>query len=219
MSARPQHAGSPGSILHAGVTGRSGIVSFSESERDHYARVAGDVILIDERNRAIGVAGKQLVHRTGLLHRAFSVFLMDARGNILLQRRSPAKYHSAGLWANSCCGHPMPGERTLAAARRRTFEELGVRANLSFGFYARYLSPLANGMVENELVYVYSGRVCGVLDPDPDEMDGLRYVSISDADALIRERPDEFTCWIRHYFSSHLASLRQMGFASGSERR
>ncbi len=201
MSPHPEHTGS------------------SEIGRDRFARPSGDIILIDERNRATGVAGKQLVHAVGLLHRAFSVFLMDVRGNILLQRRSPGKYHSAGLWANSCCGHPMPGERTLAAARRRTFEELGVRAHLSFGFHARYSSPLANGMVENELVYVYSGRVHGVLDPDPDEMDGLRYVSISDADALIRKRPEEFTCWIRHYFSEHLESLRQMGFASGSDRR
>ena len=73
------------------------------------------LILVDERNRAIGSAEKSAVHRDGLLHRAFSIFLVDAGGRLLLQRRSRAKYHSAGLWANSCCGHPRPGERTIAA--------------------------------------------------------------------------------------------------------
>src|SRR5690242_13674137 len=75
------------------------------------------LILVDETNRAIGTAGKTVVHRKGLLHRAFSIFLVDERGRVLLQRRSPTKYHSGGLWANSCCGHPRPGERTSSAAR------------------------------------------------------------------------------------------------------
>jgi isopentenyl-diphosphate delta-isomerase len=90
------------------------------------------LILVDESNRAVGTAGKTKVHRAGLLHRAFSIFLVDGRGRLLLQQRSRAKYHSGGLWANSCCGHPRPGERTLAAAHRRLHEELGVRSDLSF---------------------------------------------------------------------------------------
>ncbi|MBV8289625.1 MAG: NUDIX domain-containing protein, partial [Hyphomicrobiales bacterium] len=84
------------------------------------------LILVDERNRATGSAGKTAIHRAGLLHRAFSIFVVDARGRIVVQQRSPDKYHSGGLWANSCCGHPRCGERTIAAARRRLNEELGV---------------------------------------------------------------------------------------------
>ena len=83
------------------------------------------LILVDESNRAIGAAPKQAIHVAGLLHRAFSIFMVDARGRILLQQRNPRKYHSGGLWANSCCGHPRPGERTVTAARRRLNEELG----------------------------------------------------------------------------------------------
>ena len=86
-----------------------------------------ELILVDSRNRALGEAEKWAVHKKGLLHRAFSIFLVDHEGRLLLQRRSAIKYHSAGLWANSCCGHPRPHERTLAAARRRLREELGAR--------------------------------------------------------------------------------------------
>src|SRR5262249_33156803 len=77
------------------------------------------LILVDERTRATGIAGKTVIHRAGLLHRAFSIFIVDDRGRIVVQQRSPKKYHSGGLWANSCCGHPRPGERTAFAARRR----------------------------------------------------------------------------------------------------
>src|SRR5262249_28742803 len=94
------------------------------------------LILVDECNRAVGTGGKEAVHRAGLLHRAFSIFLVDGDGRIVLQQRHPRKYHSGGLWANSCCGHPRPGERTIAAAARRLNEELGVTSALTFGFFA-----------------------------------------------------------------------------------
>ncbi len=115
------------------------------------------LILVDEKNRAVGVAGKTSVHRAGLLHRAFSIFIVDDKGRILLQRRAREKYHSGGLLANSCCGHPRPGETTQAAARRRLTEELGIGAPLTFGFFSRYRADLDGGMQENEFVYVYFG--------------------------------------------------------------
>ena len=102
---------------------------------DSSAMSEEQLILVDERNRATGSAGKTAVHRGGLLHRAFSIFVVDDRGRIMLQRRNPQKYHSGGLWANSCCGHPRPGERTITAAHRRLDEELGVTSDLSFGFF------------------------------------------------------------------------------------
>ena len=125
------------------------------------------LILVDEGNRSAGTAGKMAVHRAGLLHRAFSIFIVDERGRIVLQQRSAKKYHSAGLWANSCCGHPRPGERTLAAAHRRLNEELGIASPLSFGFYSRYRADLDHGMHENEFVYVYFGALTAQPCPDP----------------------------------------------------
>src|SRR6202171_9319 len=124
------------------------------------------LILVDEGNRATGSAGKTTIHRSGLLHRAFSIFIVDDRARLVLQQRNLKKYHSGGLWANSCCGHPRPGERTITAAPRRLHEEVRVPCALSFGFFARYRTELDNGMHENELVYVYFGRLAS--EPRPD---------------------------------------------------
>ena len=139
------------------------------------------LILVDESNRALGTAPKEAVHRQGRLHRAFSIFMLDDRGRILLQQRNPRKYHSGGLWANSCCGHPRPGERTVTAARRRLNEELGVTDPLRFGFFARYQAALDHGMQENELVYVYFGRLAAPAKPDPAEVADLEFLSLAAA--------------------------------------
>src|SRR5215217_1906650 len=139
------------------------------------------LILVDESNRAVGTARKTAVHRAGLLHRAFSIFIIDERGRIVLQQRSRQKYHSAGLWANSCCGHPRPGERTLAAARRRLREELGASADLQFGFRARYRTELPNGLIENEIVYVYFGSAPESSDAialNPDEVSAVGWMTL-----------------------------------------
>src|SRR5258707_1092130 len=136
------------------------------------------LILVDEGNRAVGTAGKEAVHRSGLLHRAFSIFIVDDQGRILLQQRNPRKYHSGGLWANSCCGHPRPGERTVSAARRRLQEELGVTTTLSFGFFSRYRADLDQGMQENEYVYVFFGRLSGEPRPDPAEVAAVQSLSL-----------------------------------------
>jgi isopentenyl-diphosphate Delta-isomerase len=174
------------------------------------------LILVNERNRALGTAGKEAVHREGALHRAFSIFLVDARGRILLQQRSPRKYHSGGLWANSCCGHPRPGERTLAAARRRLNEELGVRDPLSFGFFARYRADLDHGMRENELVYMYFGRLLSAPKPNPDEVAQVELASLREIEKRIREQPRSFTYWMQHYVRNHRAEIaRAAGQAAG----
>lgn len=165
------------------------------------------LILVDERNRAIGAAGKDAVHRKGLLHRAFSIFLVDDRGRLLLQQRSRRKYHSGGLWANSCCGHPRPGERTMSAARRRLNEELGVSAELSFGFFSRYRADLGHGMHENELVYVFFGRQRGELHPDPAEVADVDSLPLDMIERRIRREPGSFTYWLRHYVEHHLTDI------------
>jgi isopentenyl-diphosphate delta-isomerase len=168
------------------------------------------LILVDESNRATGSAGKTAVHRAGLLHRAFSIFIVDDRGRIVLQQRNPKKYHSGGLWANSCCGHPRPGERTIAAARRRLNEELGVTCALSFGFFARYRTELDNGMHENELVYVYFGRLAAEPRPDPAEIADVAFLSCEDIGRRIKKSPSTFAFWFKHYFRNHGADIARL---------
>lgn len=168
------------------------------------------LILVDEQNRKIGEGEKLAVHREGLLHRAFSIFLFDDAGRTLLQRRASGKYHSGGLWANSCCGHPRPAERTAEAASRRLGEEIGARAALRFGFRARYETALDHGLTENELVYVYAGRFDGGLALNPDEVSETALTSL---DALIADaaaRPERYAYWLRHYLGRHAGELKAM---------
>jgi isopentenyl-diphosphate delta-isomerase len=165
------------------------------------------LILVDEGNRAVGAAPKQAVHRQGLLHRAFSIFMTDARGRILLQQRNLRKYHSGGLWANSCCGHPRPGERTVTAARRRLGEELGVCDPLRFGFLARYQADLDHGMHENELVYVYFGRLKSQPKPNPAEVADLEFLSLTELNRRMKQKPGDFTYWMKHYIRHHRGEI------------
>jgi isopentenyl-diphosphate Delta-isomerase len=168
---------------------------------------AEQIILVDENNRALGRAEKLAVHRSGLLHRAFSVFLCDRRGQVLLQQRHPSKYHSGGLWSNSCCGHPRPGERTKAAAARRVVEELGVEVNLTLGFRARYRTSFANGLHENELVYVYFGRLDGRANPNPREVADLKLLEVPAIRKQARRMPEAYAYWFRYYLESHSAQI------------
>lgn len=166
-----------------------------------------ELILVNARNRAVGRGEKRAVHAAGLLHRAFSIFLTDSAGRILLQRRSPAKYHSGGLWANSCCGHPRPGERTRPAAGRRLGEELGAAATLTYGFRACYRTELPNGMVENEIVYVFFGRTPARLAPNPDEVSAVKQMTLAELQADIARHPRRYAYWLRHYMKNHYAAI------------
>ena len=169
--------------------------------------MADALLLVDERNRAIGRAEKWAVHKRALLHRAFSIFLVYPDGRMLLQKRSRAKYHSAGLWANSCCGHPSPGERTVQAARRRLREELGANAVLRFGFRARYCTELPNGLTENEIVYVYFGAAPVALALNSAEVAATALMSLPKLRADIARRPARYAYWLRYYLKIHYAEI------------
>jgi isopentenyl-diphosphate delta-isomerase len=168
-----------------------------------------EVILVDARNRRVGSGEKLQVHRAGLRHRAFSIFLVDQAGAIVLQKRHPEKYHSGGLWANTCCGHPRPGEATIEGARRRLFEEVGVRARLRLAFRSRYAVSFGNGLSENEIVNVYCGPLAGELRPDPSEVVDLASVPF---ERLLREAerdPSSYAYWLRHYLRNHRGELER----------
>lgn len=165
------------------------------------------LILVDEHNRATGTATKTFVHQSGLLHRAFSIFLIDNNRRFLLQQRHPQKYHSGSLWANSCCGHPRAHEQTVQAAHRRLGEELGLNAILNFGFFARYQTALDNGMHENEFVYVYFGTLEAPPKPNPDEIISIDFLTLREIDRRIRREPNLFAHWLQHYVQSHYVEI------------
>ncbi len=167
-----------------------------------------DLILVNERNQAIGRGEKQAVHTTGLLHRAFSIFLVDTDGRILLQRRQRTKYHSGGLWANTCCGHPRPGERTLSAARRRLREELGVTARLRFGFLVRYEAKFPNGLRENEIAHIYFGLLAAEMRPDPAEVMATDRLTLAELTRAIAAHPANYSFWLKHYLQHRERALR-----------
>ncbi len=171
--------------------------------------MAENLILVNEQNRATGSAEKGAVHELGLLHRAFSIFLVNEKGEVLLQRRSRAKYHSAGLWANSCCGHPRPGETTLRAARRRLGEELGARTSIRYFFRARYCTVLSNELTENEIVYVYFGLVPTKYVLNPAEVASIGWMTLPNLLADIERRPRRYAYWLRYYMKNHYAALRR----------
>jgi isopentenyl-diphosphate Delta-isomerase len=160
-----------------------------------FSCVSENVVLVDESDGALGTGEKLDVHRTGVLHRAFSVFAFNARGELLLQRRALGKYHSGGLWTNSACGHPRPGEATADAARRRLFEEMGVRGGeFSPAGVLRYRAEIAD-LVENELDHLFVTEVTAEPVPDPDEVVEWRFVGRSELAAWLAARPGDFTAW------------------------
>ena len=153
-------------------------------------------MLIDEEDRELGVGEKLAVHQTGELHRAFSVFAFNRAGELLLQRRALGKYHSPGLWTNSACGHPRPGETTEAAAARRFAEELGIEpGSLRAVGVLRYRAQLAD-LVENEYDHLLVTEIDVEPSPDPDEVMEWRFVPVSElGEWIARARDIEFTAW------------------------
>jgi isopentenyl-diphosphate delta-isomerase len=165
------------------------------------------VICVDEADNPIGEAGKLDAHERGLLHRAFSVFLVDDQNRLLLQMRALTKYHSGGLWANSCCGHPRPDEPIVEAAVRRTREELGLAADLHEGFRFRYRANLDNGLIENELVHMMFGRFSGAPAPESAEVASLRWMSLDALAKDVARTPSIYAPWLRLYVGNGLEDL------------
>ena len=159
-----------------------------------------EVILVDELDKPLGVMEKMEAHRKALLHRAFSVFIFNANGEMLLQRRAFSKYHSGGLWTNACCSHPRPGEDTCQAAQRRLKQELGFCTRLEKVLDFTYKTVFDNGLTEHEYDHVFVGHYDGAIHPDPEEVAEYRYLPISGIQAMLAAEPDAFTSWFHLAF-------------------
>lgn len=167
--------------------------------------------LVDEAGVTIGTAEKLSAHLApGRLHRAFSVFLFDEQGRMLLQRRALGKYHSPGVWSNTCCGHPYPGEPPFVAAARRTAEELGVApALMRAAGTVRYNHPdPASGLVEQEFNHLFVGTVDAPLDPDPEEIGETLFATPAQLAALRGTGP--FSAWFPTVLDAVLPAVREV---------
>jgi len=153
-----------------------------------------NVILVDEQDRETGLMEKLAAHEQGLLHRAFSVFVFNTAGELLLQKRAAGKYHSPGLWTNTCCSHPRAGESTERAAHRRLMEEMGFDCPVHFSFAFRYRAELGD-LVEHEYDHVFVGLTEEKGNPDPEEVAESRFWNLDEIEKQIRQNPEVFTAW------------------------
>jgi len=168
------------------------------------------VILVNERDEWVGTMEKLAAHREGLLHRAFSVFVLNDKNELLLQQRAIGKYHSGGLWSNTCCSHPRPGESTMKAAHRRLEEEMGFDCELHPMFYLRYRAAVGDDLIENEYDYIYFGTHNGEISANTDEVAHTRYMSLVKLQEWMTKEPQLFTPWFHIALPKFLESLKKI---------
>lgn len=160
------------------------------------------VVLVNEQDQQVGIMEKIEAHQKGLLHRAFSVFIFNINGELLLQQRAQHKYHSPSLWTNTCCSHQRPGETTLQAATRRLDEEMGMWTELNEAFTFIYKTPFDNGLTEHEFDHV----LIGVTDAAPNinlkEVMNFKYLNLNDIQNEIRLTPQQYTSWFKICFEN-----------------
>lgn len=158
------------------------------------------IILVDKHDDMIGIMDKMEAHKQGLLHRAFSVYIFNGKGEMLLQQRALSKYHSAGLWTNACCSHPMPGEKTKDAAERRLMEELGFETPIEKIFDFVYKAEFENGLTEHEFDHVFAGEYEDRLTINLAEVSEACYKEISEIKSMLQSHPQKFTAWFHIAF-------------------
>ena len=159
-----------------------------------------EVILVDENDSPTGAMEKIEVHQKALLHRAFSVFIFNNRGEMLLQKRAANKYHSPALWTNACCSHPAPGQDTLEAATKRLQEEMGFTTSLEKVFDFIYKAPFDNGLTEHEFDHVFTGTYNEAVVPDKEEVSDYCYQSTELIRNSLQSHPEKYTEWFKIAF-------------------
>lgn len=157
-----------------------------------------NVVLVNENDQVVGQMEKLKAHRLGILHRAISVFIFNDNNELLIQQRALDKYHSRGLWSNSCCSHPYPDEDVVTAGERRLIEEMGIYCSLDHMFHFTYSVELEGGLIENELDHVLIGWSNAIPDLNTDEVCSYRWISLDELNRDIEEQPEHYTFWLKH---------------------
>lgn len=156
-----------------------------------------EVVLVNEQDEVIGKMEKMEAHRKGALHRAFSMMIFNSQGELLVQKRSKAKYHSPGLWTNTCCSHPRPEEPIVDACSRRLMEEMGIEVKPEFAYKFQYKVKLDQNLIENEVDHIFTGVYDGVPTVNPDEVEDWKFVSLDELRKDAARNPENFTAWFR----------------------
>lgn len=167
------------------------------------------VILVDENDVQIGLMPKMEAHEKALLHRAFSVFVFNDKNELMLQQRALNKYHSPGLWTNTCCSHQRDGESNLAAGKRRLFEEMGFVTELKETTSFIYKAPFDNGLTEHELDHILVGTYNGAPKPNKNEVGGWKWMAIDAVKLDVVECPELYTEWFKIIFDKFYNFLNQ----------
>lgn len=165
------------------------------------------LVLVDENDQEIGRMEKMEVHQKGLLHRAFSILIFNSKNEILLQQRALDKYHSGGLWTNTCCSHPRINETTLQAANRRLQEEMGFTTELKEEFSFIYRAELDGNMIEHELDHVFFGTFEGDIHFNKEEVNDFKWVSMPDLMNDVEKSPSSYTEWFKILLFEHADRL------------
>jgi isopentenyl-diphosphate delta-isomerase len=168
------------------------------------------LIIIDQDDRALGTMDKLAAHKGGILHRAFSVFVFNSAGQLLLQQRAFDKYHSGGKWTNTCCSHPRPGEPTEAAAHRRLLEEMGMECALNYQFKFTYRAEVGNGLIEHECDHVFFATSDKLPNPNPTEVAGYKYIDMDVLATELQDNPTQYSAWLQICFERVMEQYRQI---------
>lgn len=161
------------------------------------------VVLVNPEDEKVGLMEKIEAHEKALLHRAFSVFIINDKEEILLQQRALSKYHSPGLWTNTCCSHQRDGENNIEAGKRRLMEEMGMQADLKELFHFIYIAPFDNGLTEHELDHVMVGYSNENPNINPDEVASFKWVTATDIKKDIENQPHLYTAWFKIIFEKY----------------
>jgi isopentenyl-diphosphate Delta-isomerase len=159
-----------------------------------------EVILVNEQDEQTGTIEKLEAHRKALLHRAFSIFIFNGKGEMLLQQRAMGKYHSPGKWTNTCCSHPRPGEEVETAALRRLKEEMDITTSINKVFDFIYRTEFDNGLTEYEFDHVFTGTYLGGFEPDRKEVKDFCFRTMDDIENDLKHHPEKYSSWFRIAF-------------------
>ena len=168
------------------------------------------VVLVDKNDYPIGTMEKMEAHEKGVLHRAFSVFGFNDNDELMLQQRALSKYHSPGLWTNTCCSHPREGEKTMDAAHRRMMEEMGFDCNFEEAFHFIYNSDVGQGLTEHELDHIFIGHSNKQPKINPNEVNDWKYMSMDSVRDEMKSNPENFTVWFRIAFDEVESYLKNL---------